>query len=144
MSPRPRLVGGVLTLCLLSGCVSGRYRRFSVNEPKAETSLQPLLERSAGLQECLDALGAPNFVWPTDVGTAMAYAHTFEKGWRLRVSAPVKRVSGSVTYNSSLEKGQAVVLFFDDDWNLRFLRRGKLVDILQQHPRRIPPVAPRT
>lgn len=128
---------------VLSGCVAGTYQRVNINEPRSEVDVQPLVDETAELQQCLDALGAPAFVWPTADGTAMAYAHTHQKGWGVRASVPIGRASGSLAVNSALAQGDALVLFFDQDWRLRFLRRGKLVDLLQAHPQRVQPVPPR-
>jgi len=136
-------VGLLAATTLLSSCVTGTYRRINIGEPRPDAVVQPLLEEASELQDCLDSLGAPNFVWPTDDGTAVAYTHSHQKGWGLRVSAALRRVTGSVAVNSSLERGEAWVLFFDPDWNLLFLRHGMLADILQDHPRRVQPIPPR-
>jgi len=133
----------VLALTAVAGaCVTGTYERDNLNEPRPDELVQPLLDGSASLQECLDALGAPNLVWPTEDEVAMAWAHTHERGWGVRVAYTIERVTASVRYNSALAKAQALALFFDDEWNLLYLRRGKLADLLEERPRRVQPVPP--
>lgn len=124
------------------GCVRGIYNRVNVNEPRSETAVSALRAGETELQEALDSLGAPNLVWPTSDGTALAWAHTHERGWGLRLSVPIRQFSANFDYRSNLAKAEAIALFFDEDWKLEYLRRGALADLLDERPRRVQPVEP--
>ena len=143
MSASLRRSAAILAAALSVSCVTGTYQRVNLFEPRPDELVRPLTESPSDLQDCLDALGAPNFVWPTDGATAMAWAHSHQRGWGVRVSASIRGVSASVNYASALAKAQALALFFDEEWNLLYLRRGKLADLLEEHPQRVQPVPPR-
>ena len=92
------------------------------------------LEPGADLQDCLDVLGAPLWVWERPVedgiGFAAAYGWFLSQDWGFDVSIPVTEwYSVSFDYGEISEDMQGVVLFFDAEGRLESFREGLLRDL---------------
>lgn len=116
---------------LTAGCVSVNWERESRFTPPDEQSLDGLQAGESGLGHCLDALGAPLWVWEYDGdGVALAYGWLEERRWNINVSAPVSdSLSASFDFTDAASNMEGLVLLFDEELILHELRRGLLVDL---------------
>lgn len=130
--PRPaRAAALLLAAALAPGCVQLSYRRtLQHREVPAEVS-SDLAVREADLAECLDALGAPLFVWEQPEGwMALAYGWEDTRHGGVNLSVPISRFfSASVDYNEVDSELKGVVLVFDDERRLVRVRRGVLREL---------------
>lgn len=141
-------VGSRLTACLAAallgaGCVDVGWNRTVRFEPPPPGATARLHDGAEGLQECLDLLGAPLWVWDTPTGEgqgfALAYGWYEERGWSVAVSYPVADyVNASFDYDQADERMRGIVLFFDDDARLVSWRMGLLRDLTRERERRRP------
>lgn len=142
-------MSGVRELCLAplialgaSSCVSFRWDRASVNSPVGDEVLAGLRPGASTLAECLDALGAPVLVWEEPRGAALAWGWSYSVTRAVSVSVPVARgASVSASYDDVARDLHGVVLFFDEAWTLRDVRRGYL-EALRRTERARPPAPP--
>ncbi len=137
MTPLGRLAIG-LGLLALPSCVSFNYSRLSLNEPRPIIVAQELADKSAELQVCLDALGAPLEIWETADGFAATYGWIDQAGWSFTASISVRAVPVRFNYVSESRDLFGIVLLFSDDAKLRLARSGYLSEITADLRRRPP------
>lgn len=118
---------GALGLC---SCVRARYQKTTLLRPiasGAETELAP----GAELEACLARLGAPNFVWEQPGGAvAVAYAWSRSVGWGVGVSGTIVRnVDASFNYDDLSANTRGLVLWFDANWRLERVERGRMREL---------------
>ncbi|MEQ8765082.1 MAG: hypothetical protein RL885_14210 [Planctomycetota bacterium] len=118
-------------LLLLPSCVSFEYSRQSLNEPIKPVAVSQLTEKEAGLQDCLNRLGAPNELWETPEGFAAVYGWYDQGAWNLTASANIRSVPLRFDYTSTNLDLRGVVLLFDRDAKLLRARVGRLAVITQ-------------
>jgi len=130
-------LAALFLLIVPTGCVRYDYQRDIVNEPIAD---QRFAELAPGmdLQECLERLGAPGYVWNDQRGVWLAYIWIQEKRPRIAVSLPfiglgLPGTSPSFSYARIKRRGEGIILCFDHDLVLRFARRG-LTDLPDSLP----------
>lgn len=126
-----------LSALVAGGCVRGRYQKVTVLRP-VPLAAQAQLASGATLEHMLATLGAPTLVWEQPAGAlALAYAWSRSVGWGVGVSVSVVRnVDASFDYDALAADSSGLVLWFDSDWRLARLERGKIGDLAQ-------PLAPR-
>ena len=136
-------IGGLLltlTLLLPTGCLSAFYTRQTRFEPPPEGTLTQLAPGQSDLGQCLALLGAPLWVWEHGgSGAALAYGWLQNGDWNVSLQAPISNnASASFTFRKIDERMRGVVLFFDEDWQLRTVRKGLLRDLTAQFRDRRP------
>ena len=119
-------------LPLLAGCVSGSWGRTNRHEPPSEEAIATRSPGESGLGQCLDALGAPLWVWEyRGDGVALAYGWLERVAWGFDVSVPLTDYySASFDYTDIDSEMPGLVLLFDGELTLRELRRGLLRDLI--------------
>ncbi len=131
----------LLLLPLLGGClsVSYNYSRVNVHEPVEDGSFQNLfqqyLDQSTGveLQHCMDSLGAPNLVWESPKGLALAYVWQDQSSWGFNISYSFERfISARFDFSNLDQNLNGLVLLFDDGLQLLELRRGYISQIINE------------
>jgi hypothetical protein len=121
----------LLTTLLLCGCINVQWQRdhrFEQPERQAYLSLEPGVH---DLDDCLERFGAPLLAWEEPGGAALAWGW-FEGDERgFGVSLPVSD-SYSASFRGSALTGdmKGLVLLFDESWNVRLVRRGRLRELL--------------
>ena len=130
---------------LLAGCVTVSWGRESRHEPIPAEALARLQRDATELGECLDAFGAPLWVWEHvddgREGAVLAYGWFHERALGLGVSVPVSDYGNvSFDYDQIDNRMRGVVLFFDQDWKLTDWREGLLIDLTSTLRRRRPSV----
>lgn len=120
----------VLGASSLGACVRARYQKSTFLRPIA-SGAEAQLEAGAELETCLARLGAPNYVWEQPSGAvAVAYAWSRSVGWGLGVSGTVVRnVDASFNYDDLSADTRGLVLWFDSNWRLERLERGRIRDV---------------
>ena len=127
------------TLCL-SSCVAFSFDRDLRNVPLPDGAIESLQPGDARLEQCLERLGAPLFVWEyKGDGVALAYGWSKEKNWNVTVSVPVTRgYSTSFSYTDDSANLRGAVLLFDRDLKLEIVRHGFLrslrAELAQKRP----------
>lgn len=126
-----------IALVVLTGCVRFDYTRDIVDSPVAESGFETLTPGMT-LQECLDTLGAPGYVWSDPRGVWLAYIWIRETKPRIAVSVPfltlgIPGPSPSFTYSVLKRRGEGITLCFNQDLELRFARQG-LTDLPESEP----------
>ena len=131
LKANPRLLL-VAALAFLPGCLTINMTRVaSERAPEIET-VATLVEGESDLTQCLAALGAPLEVQELEEGAVLGWGWRKARFFGVNVSFPLSRdFSGSVRYNRTGDDVQGLVLFFDDAWTLRRIRRGYLRDLLR-------------
>lgn len=125
---------GVVALALsalaASSCVRARYQKSTVLRP-VPLAAHSELEPGASLRECLARLGAPNFVWEQPSGAlAVAYAWSRSVGWGVGVSGTIVRnVDASFNYDDLSANTRGLVLWFDANWRLERVERGRMREL---------------
>lgn len=118
-------------LPLIGGCLNITWQRESRFAPPPEEAVARLQPDESSLGHCLNALGAPLWVWEyrgDGVGLAYGWLETESSGFNL--SAPVTDyVAVSLDYDEVDSEMHGLVLLFDEDLNLTELRRGLLRDL---------------
>jgi hypothetical protein len=130
----------------LAGCVSVTWTRESRYDPVPGEAVAKLSAGESDLGTCLEALGAPLWVWEHPFnggdgrdGAALAYGWFDERDLGLSFSVPVsKEVSASFDFDKIDARMRGLVLFFDGDWKLTAWRSGLLRDLTREARR--PPV----
>ena len=80
-------IGAIAALALCTSCVSFRYNHSSVGSPIDEAALETIEPGTSDLTTCLEALGAPELVWPAEDGMIhVAYAWIDTQNWGLAAS----------------------------------------------------------
>lgn len=133
--------GFVLFLPLaLASCVSFGWSRDLRHAPPAAGTIEALEVGRSTLADCLQALGAPLYVWEyKGDGAALAWGWADEQHKGVSVSIPLyQQTSASLSYDSGHEKLRGVVLLFDRDLVLEQLRKGWLRDFERDFGRRRP------
>lgn len=120
-----------------TGCVRFSYSWLSLYEPVEQARITELgQELAAGdvrLQQCLDELGAPVLVWETPRGMALAYGWQDAGSWTLHVGYTWQFVlRAQFDYTSASSSLEGLVLWFDDDFRLVTLERGRLSDLVPE------------
>lgn len=114
----------------VSSCVSFRWDRASVNSPISKATIARLEPGKSSLSECLDVLGAPVIVWERPRGAALAWGWSYAVTRGITLSVPLDRGGSlSASYDDVANKLRGVVLFFDEGWTLRDVRRGYLEEL---------------
>ena len=123
-----------------AGCVSASWNRELRYAPPAPEAIATLQPGESTLGPCLDALGAPLWVWEYDGdGVALAYGWLEQRGWNVNVSMPVAdNFSLSLDYTDISAEMQGLVLLFNAELALVDLRRGLLRDLTRGRPRARP------
>ncbi|MHC4550983.1 MAG: hypothetical protein ACYTEZ_19710 [Planctomycetota bacterium] len=118
---------GLVGLVLLAACVRLQWSRTRINEPIPDAVVDGLTE-GTDLGRCLGVLGAPQRVWDDPRGVALMYSWLDEQGLGLTLSIPLEGLFNppAFSYDSGRRRWRGVVLFFDHDLKLRYLRRGFL------------------
>lgn len=113
---------------LLGSCVTFSFERDLRYVPLADGVLEGLHPGEARLDQCIERLGAPLYVWEyKGNGMALAYGWEKEKAWTVTVSVPVTNYySASGAYTNNAAKLRGAVLLFDSDLKLETVRRGFL------------------
>lgn len=116
---------------LSSGCINFQYARDRTGAPVDPAAVETIAPGSASLGECLRALGAPDWVWPSDEGQInLAYAWTDSHDWGVSVSWSLERfVSIKTSFDSVDFESKSVVLAFDPNLQLTHVSQGFLYDI---------------
>lgn len=125
---------------LLASCVSFTWSRDRRHEPPPEGAIETLVPGQSTLAECLEALGAPLYLWEyKGDGAALAWGWTDENRKGVAVSIPLyEQTSASFSYDSGREKLRGAVLLFDRDLVLEQVREGWLRDLERTLGRRRP------
>ena len=130
-------LGLSLAALIPMGCVRLDYFRISHFEPASHAILQRLEGSKAGLQQCLDALGAPLSVGELPSGIAVAYGWQDRGQWGFDVSFAFERfLSVRFNYKEIEDSLRGVLLVFDEELRLEAVRRGPLRDLTRQFRRR--------
>ena len=125
---------------LLPSCLNIRWSW--VRDERYEPVRPDLLEAMApgdDLETCLAALGAPLQLWEY-AGDGMALAYASGVAYDLGFSISSGRSSGSFNFDSLDENLEGVVLVFDPELRLRWIRYGVLSELVPSDRR--PPAAP--
>ena len=120
-----------IVLASLASCVTGSYQREIELERIAASRAAGLEPGQSDLSDCLDALGAPSYVWEyRGDGLALGYAWLHRKGWGVGVSyAVADYASASFNYDSLGSNTKGYLLTFDAEWKLTAVRKGYLRDL---------------
>ncbi len=126
-----RSLAVALLASLPVGCVQIEYMRNSSEAPIPESAVAALRVGASDLQACLDALGAPLFVYrQANGGVVLAYGFRESSGWGISGSyTPREYGSVSLAFDSDTANIDGYVLQFDDAWQLTALQRGNLRDL---------------
>ena len=135
---------GILALLplLLSSCVSFTWYRTHRDEPSPKNAISALVPGKSTLAECLEALGAPLYLWEyKGDGAALAWGWN-DLHWKgITLSIPVyEQTSMSASYDYGAERMKGAVLLFDHDLVLESVRKGWLRDLEREMGRRRPAV----
>ena len=136
-----RLAALLLTSAVLaSSCAEFQLFHIRRFEPIPAAQTDELNGSNADLQTCLDALGAPHLVWESPRGLTLAYGWLDKFDWKFSVVVygTDLAIDGRTlfSFNGVNNAFDGVVLVFDDDLQLRIVRRGLLGDITRDLPRR--------
>lgn len=131
LGSRVVLLGVAACAALGGGCVRLRFERRTLMRPlpsRAEAQLAP----GTPLAQCLEQLGAPNFVREQPQGgAALAYAWSRASGWGFGLSTSVAdNVDASFDYDKLSNQTRGLLLWFDSEWRLVRAERGRLLDLL--------------
>ena len=122
------LLASVVLLC--AGCVTGSWQnehRFMRPPPGSIGSLEP---RVHDLEQCLDRLGAPLFVYETPDGFALAYGWFESRDLGASVSVPVSEAANASFSMRDIDgRMKGLVLFFGPQTELLLIQRGPLRDL---------------
>jgi hypothetical protein len=131
---------------LLASCVSFTWYRTHSNEPSPKNALSTLVPGKSTLDECLQALGAPLYLWEyKGDGAALAWGWN-DLNWKgVTLSVPIyDQTAASASYDYGAERMKGAVLLFDRDLVLESVREGWLRDLESELGRRRPAVVPAT
>lgn len=108
----------LLIFCSSSSCVSVQYGRERLDLPPTEEAIASLVPGTTQLQECLDLLGAPKVVEPTQTGERLTLAWVWNagSGWGFGVSVPLgEQVNASFQYDDVQSDLPRLQLRFDGE-----------------------------
>ena len=136
------LVVSVALVLGLESCIGVSWRRRTFDVPIADASLAALAPGVSTLGECLDALGAPLYVWEyKGDGVALGYGWLKRSEVGVSASVPVaERFNASFSFDEIRSQLDGVVLFFGPELKLELVRRGYLREIAPAERRRPAPV----
>lgn len=122
----------ILALAACTSCISFNYNHRSIGEPFDEDALECVVAGTCDLATCLDALGAPELVWPAEDGMIhIAYAWIDSDDWGISASWSFDRlVSLKTSFDGAYFEAQSVVLAFDHELRLDHISRGYLFDLV--------------
>jgi hypothetical protein len=126
-------------LAPLQSCISLTWQHEITLEPVRPEAVATLQPGTSDLGACLDALGAPLYVWEyRGDEIALAFGWLESRHWGAGVRAQVvENVSASFNYDAIDAATEGYVLFFDEAWKLTAVRRGKLRNLaaaIARHP----------
>ena len=123
-----------------TACVSFRFERTSVNVPPRAGAVEGLKPGESSLDQCLQQLGAPLYVWEYQgSGAALAWGWELSHARGVTLSIPLEQSSITAgSYDDLAKDLHGFVLFFDDGGKLTELRRGYLRDLRGELERRRP------
>ena len=124
------LAASLASALTLSSCLSYSWSREEAMVPVAEDNLASL-QSGASLEECLDELGAPLYLWEyRETGIVLAWGSSSRADHGFSLSVPLSDNSSvSINFNNIDQKIEGVVLVFDEALELRWIRRGYLSEI---------------
>ena len=125
-------LGLCLALSSLSSCLRVEWTRYRANEEPAPERVGKLAIDRSTLQNALDSLGAPNFVFGAESDQVwLVWVWRDESKWGVAISYElVDFVSASFEFSEIDEETMGYALLFDEERTLRELRRGRLSKIL--------------
>jgi hypothetical protein len=133
----------VASAFLCSSCVTFSFDRDLRYVPLPDAAIDSVQPGEASLAECLGRFGAPLYVWEyKGDGVALAYGWHKEKNWNVTVSVPVTHgYTASASYTDDAAKLRGIVLCFDRNLGLEYVRRGFLQSLREElAPRHPAPV----
>jgi hypothetical protein len=133
---RADLAAGLASL-LLTGCLNINWSRDGRLEPLPDDALAALAPGDA-LDACLAALGAPLYLWEYEGdGMALAFGGGEIRYLGMSLSFSVAdNIDASFNFDAIDEQFEGVVLVFDSELRLRWIRRGLLGQLVQDGRRR--------
>jgi hypothetical protein len=135
-----KLLLGIALLAPLASCISVTWRHEVDLEHVSARKIKHLQPGVSDLGACLDALGAPLYVWEyRGDGLVLAYGWLQTKHWGAGARADMGNgISASFNYDSIDGATTGYVLFFDEHWILTAVQHGNLRDIAAGYQRRRP------
>lgn len=135
-----RLIAALLFVPLASACLSLAWVREHRDQPPPENWIEDLRPGEADLEQCLNRLGAPLYVWEyKGEGMALAWGWVDNDRKGFTFSVPLAdEASASFSYDRIDERMRGVVLLFDRDLKLELARSGYLRDLSRDYQRRRP------
>jgi len=125
-----RVVLPIAGAALLAACVNLEWRRGHGQVEPPREAFATLVPGEAGLEECLDELGAPSLVWEEPAGAALAWGWFEEETVGAGVSVPLGEAASASFDALDVDADmRGLVLLFDRDWTLRLVRRGRLREL---------------
>ena len=136
------LAASLVSALTLSSCLSYSWSREEAMVPVADENLAAL-QTGASLEECLDVLGAPLYLWEyRETGVALAWGSSSTGNHGFSLSIPLsEKASGSVNFNNISQDIEGVVLVFNEELELRWIRRGYLSELAAESGRQSTNVA---
>jgi hypothetical protein len=134
-----RIIASLL-LAPLAGCLAVTWQHEVEHERVSNRAIKHLQPGASDLGACLDALGAPLYVWEyRGDGLVLAYGWLQTLHWGASASADMGNgLSASFNYDSIDGATQGYVLFFDDAWILTAVKAGNLRDLAAGFQRQRP------
>ena len=126
-----RALPALLLVLLASGCLSVNWAR-STNAEGLDPRWSELRPGTATLEDALDVLGAPLYVYEYEVrGAVLVWGRGRADDKGFNVSMPVTDQGGSADFDYSRRSAalRGVLLAFDTDWRLVLVREGLLNDL---------------
>ena len=121
-----------------SSCLQLEYTRVvNLLEP-ARQGVDTLEVGTTSLSDCLARLGAPLGVYELPDGAALSYGWLRSKTWQAELIFPVADSRGRITFTDIDDQIRGVLLFFDAQWTLKEIRRGRLRELTSRIGRRRP------
>lgn len=123
-----RRVAALALVLFAPGCLSATLQ--STNRYREVSGEEELVVGEDGLERALDVLGAPLLVRENGDGAVLAWGWSRDRGWGVRARLPGNSRNASFNY-AQVQRGlRGLVLFFDPEWTLTAMRRGRLSDVL--------------
>jgi hypothetical protein len=116
---------------LAVGCVQLQYTHAHIGEPLPVGIEDALPIGEATVQQALDLLGAPTYVYGDDVqGISLAWTWRHTEGWGISLSYSISELFNlSGSYDDDGTETWGVFLTFDRELRLREARRALLSDV---------------
>ena len=127
---------GLAAVASLAGCVQFGFWRFRDNEPIEDDVLATIRPGETSFGDCLTRLGAPQIVFESlDGDVVIAYAWQDEISWGLSVDYSFTEFAqASLSWDLANRQIPGVVLIFDQQLELLYVKRGFLRDMLGVPP----------